>query len=105
MCRERSPVRRATPSSMQKQSVWLVWIGSLAAMCLGSGWIATIGQWVFGLTFVAHFVEFIMLRALFQRADGSMLHHFVQTMIYGLFHWTPIKRRLESEEASQPANG
>lgn len=85
---------------MQKQSVWLLWIGSLAAMLFGSGWIATIGQWAFGLTFVAHIVEFILHRSLFQRAGGSMLHHFVQTLIYGLFHWTPIKERLEAEEAS-----
>lgn len=85
---------------MAKQSVWLLWIGSLAAMVFGSGWIVTVGQWAFGLTFVAHAVEFVVNRSLFQRAGGSMLHHFVQTMIYGLFHWTPIKQRLESEGAS-----
>lgn len=84
---------------MQKQSVWVLWIGSLAAMLLGSGWIATIGQWAFGLTFVAHLVEFIVHRKLFERAGGSMRDHFVQTMIYGLFHWTPIKERLEAEAA------
>lgn len=90
---------------MQKQGVWLIWIGSLAAMLLGSGWIATIGQWAFGLTLAAHVIEFIVHRSLFQRAGGSMLHHFVQTLIYGLFHWTPIKERLASEQASHPADG
>jgi hypothetical protein len=85
---------------MQKQSVWVVWVGSLAAILFGSGWIATIGQWVFGLMFAAHVVEFLVYRSLFERAGGSMGHHFVQTMIYGLFHWTPIKERLEAEEAS-----
>jgi hypothetical protein len=85
---------------MQKQGVWIIWIGSVAAMLFGSGWIATIGQWVFGLTLVAHFVEFIVYRSLFQRAGGPMLQHFVQTMIYGLFYWTPIKKRLEEEAAS-----
>lgn len=84
---------------MLKQSVWGLWIGSLAAMVLGSGWVATLGQWLFGLTFVAHAVEFVMHRSLFERAGGSMGHHFVQTMIYGLFHWTPIKQRLEQEGA------
>jgi len=82
---------------MQKQSIWVFWIGSLAAMMLGSGWIATIGQWVFGLMFLAHVVEFIVHVSLFQRAGGSMSHHFVQTLIYGLFHWTPIKERLGAE--------
>jgi hypothetical protein len=85
---------------MQKQGIWVVWIGSLAAIFFGNGWIATAGEWVFGLTFVAHLAEFFINRALFEKADGSMAHHFVQTMIYGLFHWTPIKKQLEAEEAS-----
>lgn len=80
-----------------KQSVWVIWIGSLAAMFWGSGWVATIGQVVFWLTFIAHVVEFFMNRALFEKAEGSMGHHFVQTMIYGLFHWQPIKEQLESK--------
>jgi len=83
---------------MQKQSVWLFWIGSLAAMIFASGWVATVGLVIFGLLFVAHLVEFFMNRSLFEREGGSMGHHFVQTMIYGLFHWTPIKERLEAEE-------
>jgi hypothetical protein len=36
-------------------------------------------------------------RSLFERAAGSMGQRFVQTVIYGLFHWTPIKERLEQE--------
>jgi hypothetical protein len=79
-----------------KQSVWVLWIGSLAAMLLASGWIATVGQVFFWLTLVAHIVEFFMKRPLFERAGGSMGHHFVQTLIYGLFHWKPIEERLES---------
>jgi hypothetical protein len=85
---------------MQKQSVWVIWIGSLAAIFLGSGWVATAGMIAFWLTFGAHVVEFVIYRSLFERADGSMGHHFVQTMIYGLFHWTPIKQQLEAEGAS-----
>ena len=84
---------------MAKQSVWVLWIGSLAMMLFGSGWVATAGQWAFGLTLLAHLVEFFVNRSLFERAGGSMGHHFVQTMIYGLFHWTPIKEQLEQESA------
>jgi hypothetical protein len=83
---------------MQKQGVWVIWIGSLAAMIFGSGWIATVGQWAFGLTFVAHLIEFFLNRPLFVKAGGSMGHHFVQTMIYGFFHWTSIKKQLEAEQ-------
>jgi len=89
---------------MQKQSVWIIWIGSLAAMIFGGGWVATVGQWTFGLMFVVHIIEFIMQRSLFQRAGGSTLEHFVQTLIYGFMHWAPIKKRLEAEEASQAAD-
>ena len=93
--------RRAISFSMKKQSVWVIWIGSLLAILFGSGWISTIGQWVFGLTLVAHLVEFVVYRSLFVRDEGSMVHHFVQTMIYGLFHWTPIKERLEAEASNE----
>lgn len=82
---------------MQKQSVWVVWVGSIAAVVFGSGWVTVVGQWVFGLMFAAHVIEFVVNRSVFERAGGSMGHHFVQTMIYGLFHWKPIKERQEAE--------
>lgn len=80
-----------------KYSVWIIWVGGLAAMLFGSGWVSTVGNIAFWLTLVAHLVEFVANRSLFERAGGSMGHHFVQTMIYGLFHWQPIKQRLESQ--------
>lgn len=87
---------------MQKQSVWVLWIASILAMFLASGWIATIGSWVFWLLIVVHFIEFVVHLSLFKQAGGSMFHHFVQTMIYGLFHWTPIK---EAQAGQAPAEG
>ena len=80
-----------------KYSVWGVWIVSSLAMFLGSGWTAIAGHAVFWLTLIAHIAEFVANRSLFERAGGSMAHHFVQTLIYGLFHWTPIKQRLSEE--------
>ncbi len=77
-----------------KYSVWVVWVGGPAAMLFGTGWIATAGHLVFWLTLLAHIGEFFAQRSLFERAGGSMTHHFVQTLIYGLFHWMPIKQRL-----------
>jgi len=86
---------------MQKQGIWVVWIGSVIAMAFGSGWVATIGQWTFGLMLLAHIVECVLMRSVFERAGGSMQHHVVQTLIYGFLHWKPIKDRLESEAASR----
>lgn len=85
---------------MQKQSVWVLRTLCLAAIFLGSGWVATIGGWAFWLLVVAHLVEFLVHLPLFKRAGGSMLHHFVQTMIYGLFHWTPIKEGFAAQDAA-----
>ena len=85
---------------MMKQSVWVLWIGSLVAMVAGSGAVATAGQWTFGITFVAHLVEFFVKRSLFERAGGSLGHHFVQTMIYGLFHWKPLEEQLGAPDAT-----
>jgi hypothetical protein len=84
------------PSAALSLPIGVLGLAGLAAMIFGSGWVATGGQWALGLTFLAHVVEFVVHRKLFERAGGSMGHHFVQTMIYGLFHCTPIKERLES---------
>lgn len=86
-----------------KQSVWALWIGSLLAMAFGSGAVATVGQWVFGITFVAHLAEFFVKRSVFERAGGAMGHHFVQTMIYGLFHWKPLEEQLAASPGSSEA--
>lgn len=74
-----------------KQSVWVIWLGGAAAMFFGSGPVATVGHSAFWLTLAAHLVEFVVKRPVMQAAGGSMAHHFVQTLIYGLFHWKPLE--------------
>jgi len=83
----------------KKHGVWILWIGCALAIFHGSGWVAIAGQVVFWVTLVAHVVECFINLELFRRAGGSMTHHIVQTLIYGLFHWSPIKARLEAEES------
>lgn len=77
-----------------KQSVWVIWIGGAAAILLGSGWVYAAGHFLFWLTLVAHLAEFLVKRPVFEKAGGSMGHHFVQTLIYGLFHWKPLEDQL-----------
>lgn len=84
---------------MQKQGVWVIWIGSAAAAVFGGGWVSVVGQWLFGVTAVVHAIEFAVKRPIFERAGGSMGHHFVQTMIYGLFHWKPLEEALVADES------
>lgn len=79
-----------------KQSVWVIWLGSVAAIVLGSGWVATAGHIALWVTLAAHAVEFVVKRPVMEAAGGSLGHHFVQTMIYGLFHWKPLEDRAKA---------
>lgn len=79
-----------------KYAVWVVWIGGGAAILFGRGWLATASHVAVWATLVAHIVEFVAVRSMLKSAGGSMGRHFVQTLIYGLFHWMPIKKRLEA---------
>jgi len=83
-----------------KYSVWAIWIGGAAAILLGSGWVATAGHIAFWLTLAAHIVEFVVKRPLFEKVGGSMGDHFLQTLIYGFFHWKPLEEQLEAETSS-----
>ena len=81
-----------------KHSVWVIWLGAAAAILLGSGWVSTAGHVAFWATLIAHAVEFAVKRPVMEAAGGFMGYHFVQTMIYGLFHWKPL------EDAARAAN-
>jgi hypothetical protein len=85
-----------------KQSVWVVWLGSAAAILFGTGWLSTGGHVVFWSMLAAHLIEFLVKRPVMEAAGGSMGHHFVQTLIYGLFHWKPLEDRAR---AARPTRG
>jgi hypothetical protein len=82
-----------------KYSVWAIWVGGAAAILFGSGAIYVAGHIAVWLTLIAHVVEFLVKRPVFEQAGGTMGHHFLQTMIYGLFHWKPIEERLAAGSA------
>ena len=82
-----------------KHGIWVLWVGCIVAILFGQGAVASWGAWILGLSFAVHIVEFFVNLPLFRRAGGSLANHFFQTLIYGLFHWTPIKQRLDSESA------
>lgn len=81
-----------------KRGVWVIWVGAVAAILWGSGWVSSAGYFVFWATLAAHVVEFLVKRPVMEAAGGSMLQHFVQTLIYGLFHWKPL------EDAARPTD-
>ena len=83
---------------MNKQGVLILWAVVVGLSFLG-GWLGTIGSVVFWLLVVVHLGEFFVKKSVLEQAGGSMGHHFVQTMIYGMFHWQPL------EEAQQGGSG
>ena len=76
-----------------KYGVWVLYVGCVLVILFSSGWLTTAAAWVLGITLAAHFAEFVMKRDVLTKAAGSMGHHFVQTMIYGVFHWKPLEDR------------
>ena len=87
-----------------KYGVWVLWFGSTAMVTLGSGWVVVAGHLAFWSTLVAHLAEFAVKRSVMVRAGGSMTHHFVQTLIYGLFHWKPLEESLDQGASSSEAD-
>ena len=76
---------------MNKQGVLVLWVVVIVAGALGSGWVATVGQLLFWLLVATHVAEFFLKRSVLEAAGGSMGHHFVQTLVYGMFHWKPLE--------------
>ena len=80
-----------------RYSVWVLYFAIALGMLLSDGWIYTAAAWVLVIVLLAHGVEFIMKRDVLSKAGGSMGYHFVQTMIYGLFHWKPLEEQQKQD--------
>ena len=83
---------------MNKNSVWFLYIACVLAMVLSDGFLASAGRWLIIILAVVHFAEFVVKRDVMARAGGSMGNHFVQTMIYGFFHWKPLEDAQNSDQ-------
>jgi hypothetical protein len=84
--------------AMNKNSVWFLYIACVLAMVLTDGFLASAGRWLIIILAVVHFAEFVVKRDVMARAGGSMGNHFVQTMIYGFFHWKPLEDAQNSDQ-------
>jgi len=79
--------------AMQKNQIgtWIFYGACLLALLFGPGWLATAASWALGGVLAVHVVEFFVKRDVMVKAGGSMGGHFVQTLLYGLFHWKPLE--------------
>jgi uncharacterized protein YhhL (DUF1145 family) len=82
-----------------KQSALAMWFVLLLGMMFGSGWVATAANYSFAALAVVHLVEFFVKKSVLDKAGGSMTQHFLQVMIYGLFHWKPLE---EAQSGTTP---
>lgn len=88
-----------------KIGVLVIWLVSgYCVLAGGESLLATLGRIVFWLMLVVHAIEFVVMRPVFERSGGSMLHHFVQTLLYGLFHWAPLREKLREADAAASGN-
>ena len=76
-----------------KYNVLGMWALFVAGMILGSGWVATAAKFAFVAIAFIHIVEFFVKKSVLEKAGGSMVQHFLQTLIYGLFHWKPLEEQ------------
>ena len=83
-----------------KQSVLVLWAVLILGFVFGSGALATAAKVVLVLLAVAHVAEFFVKKDVLTKAGGSMGHHFVQTLIYGLFHWKPLEESQNSADSA-----
>lgn len=67
--------------------VIVLWLASLVAFFLpdGSFW-ATYGPRLFVALVIAHALECAIFLPRLRRAGGSLAHHLIQTMLYGIVH-------------------
>jgi uncharacterized protein YhhL (DUF1145 family) len=91
ICRCLDKRRLACVNYRMKQSVLVMWFVLLAGMIFGSGGLATAANFGFAAIAIVHVIEFLVKKSVLEKAGGSMGHHFLQTLIYGLFHWKPLE--------------
>lgn len=85
-----------------KQSVLVMWFIFLLGMIFGSGGVATAANYAFVGIALVHVVEFFVKKGVMERAGGSMGQHFLQTLIYGLFHWKPLEEQQAGGASEEP---
>jgi uncharacterized protein YhhL (DUF1145 family) len=70
--------------------LYLVMAG-IAVFDVGASLSLTVAR-VLGVLVAVHFAEFLFKFKTLRNAEGSLLNHFIQTMLFGFFHWRPLEK-------------
>lgn len=85
-----------------KQGTLVMWFMLLLGMIFGSGWVASVANLAFLGIALVHLVEFFVKKSVLEQAGGSMGQHFLQTLIYGFFHWKPLEEQQSAAVSEGP---
>ena len=56
-----------------------------------------IGRIGFFVTVIAHIAEFFIYRPKLERAEGTLNHHFLQVLLFGMFHYREVEAELAAK--------
>lgn len=87
--------------SYKKVGVIVLWIVLLSAFFVlpDDSIGGRIGRIAFFVTVFAHIVEFFIYRPKLRLAEGSMNHHFLQVLIFGMFHYQEVEAELAAKKS------
>jgi len=86
--------------SASKIGILVFWVVAGSCVLVGGDSLPlVIGRVLFWATLAVHLVEFVVMRSVMEKAGGPMSGHFVQTVLYGLFHWKPLRDAQQRAEA------
>jgi len=87
---------------MQKNQIgsWILYVGCVLALFWAPAWLAEIAGWLLGGILAIHVIEFFLKREVMEKAGGSMGGHFLQTLLYGFFHWKPLEDEQKADASS-----
>jgi hypothetical protein len=88
-----------------KQGLIAMWLALLVGVLFGRGWVATASFYTFFGIALLHVVEFVAKRRVMERAGGSMVEHFVNTLAFGLAHWKPLEVEQAGAGSSRSSEG
>ena len=85
--------------SYKKIGVIALWVVLLSAFFVlpADSTGGQIGRGAFFVTALAHVVEFFIYRPKLRLAEGTMNHHFLQVLIFGMFHCQEVEAELASK--------
>ncbi len=86
--------------SIGKVIVAVVWIAAARAFFLPetAPWAST-GRMLFGTLLAVHAVETLVFLPRLRAAGGSLAHHVIQTLLFGLLHVGPLRSDVTSPGA------